>query len=38
VGRTARLEEVAAAVVFLMSDGATYVNGVALPVDGGLTA
>lgn len=38
VGRTARLEEVAAAVVFLMSDGATYVNGIALPVDGGLTA
>jgi 3-oxoacyl-[acyl-carrier protein] reductase len=38
VGRTARLEEVAAAVVFLMSNGASYVNGVALPVDGGLTA
>lgn len=37
-GRTARLEEVAAAVAFLMSDAASYVNGVALPVDGGLTA
>lgn len=38
VGRTATLEEVAAAVVFLMSDAASYVNGVTLPVDGGLTA
>lgn len=38
IGRTAHLEEVAAAVVFLMSDAASYVNGVSLPVDGGLTA
>lgn len=37
-GRTATLDEVAAAVVFLMSDAASYVNGVSLPVDGGLTA
>lgn len=36
--RPASLEEVAAAVVFLMSEGASYVNGVTLPVDGGLTA
>ena len=38
LGRMARLEEVAAVVRFLMSDEASYVNGVALPVDGGLTA
>jgi NAD(P)-dependent dehydrogenase (short-subunit alcohol dehydrogenase family) len=38
LGRTARLEEVAAVVRFLMSDEATYVNGAAIPVDGGLTA
>ncbi len=38
LGRTARLEEVASVVRFLMSEEASYVNGVALPVDGGLTA
>ena len=38
LGRVARLEEVAAVVRFLMSEEASYVNGVALPVDGGLTA
>jgi 3-oxoacyl-[acyl-carrier protein] reductase len=38
LGRTARLEEVATVVRFLMSDEATYVNGAAIPVDGGLTA
>ncbi len=38
LGRTARLEEVANVVRFLMSEEASYVNGVALPVDGGLTA
>jgi 3-oxoacyl-[acyl-carrier protein] reductase len=36
--RPARLEEVAAVVRFLMSDEASYVNGAAIPVDGGLTA
>jgi len=36
--RPARLEEVAAVVRFLMSEEASYVNGVVLPVDGGLTA
>jgi 3-oxoacyl-[acyl-carrier protein] reductase len=38
LGRTARLEEVAAVVRFVMSDEASYVNGVVLPADGGLTA
>ncbi len=36
--RPARLEEVSAVVRFLMSDEASYVNGAAIPVDGGLTA
>ena len=38
LGRTARLEEVAAVVRFVMSDEASYVNGAVIPVDGGLTA
>jgi 3-oxoacyl-[acyl-carrier protein] reductase len=36
--RPATLEEVAAVVRFLMTDEASYVNGAAIPVDGGLTA
>lgn len=38
MGRIALPAEVAAAVAFLASDDASFVNGVNLPVDGGLTA
>lgn len=38
LGRIAEAEEVAAAVAFLASEDASYITGVNLPVDGGLTA
>jgi len=38
MGRVARPEEIAAAALFLVSDDASYVTGIALPVDGGATA
>jgi NAD(P)-dependent dehydrogenase (short-subunit alcohol dehydrogenase family) len=38
LGRAAEPEEVAAAVAFLAGPDASYVNGVALPVDGGTMA
>jgi 3-oxoacyl-[acyl-carrier protein] reductase len=38
LGRPAHLQEVANVVRFLMSDEASFVNGAAIPVDGGLTA
>jgi len=38
LGRVATADEVAAVVLFLASDDARFVTGVALPVDGGITA
>lgn len=38
IGRIARLEEIANAIVFLASPAASYVNGTTLLVDGGWTA
>jgi NAD(P)-dependent dehydrogenase (short-subunit alcohol dehydrogenase family) len=35
-GRLASTEDIAAAVVFLASDQAAFVNGAGLPVDGGM--
>ncbi|MDQ0033920.1 NAD(P)-dependent dehydrogenase (short-subunit alcohol dehydrogenase family) [Variovorax boronicumulans] len=37
MGRFAEVEEVVAPILFLLSDGASMVSGVALPVDGGYT-
>jgi NAD(P)-dependent dehydrogenase (short-subunit alcohol dehydrogenase family) len=38
MGRPARPEEIANAALFLISEEASYITGVALPVDGGATA
>jgi NAD(P)-dependent dehydrogenase (short-subunit alcohol dehydrogenase family) len=38
LGRIATVEDVAAAILFLASDDARFITGVALPVDGGITA
>jgi meso-butanediol dehydrogenase/(S,S)-butanediol dehydrogenase/diacetyl reductase len=38
LGRFGRPEEVAAAILYLASDEAAFVTGVALPIDGGYTA
>ncbi|BDY05596.1 SDR family oxidoreductase [Ferrimonas sp. YFM] len=38
LGRAARPEEIASAIVFLLSEEASFINGVNLPVDGGISA
>lgn len=38
MGRAAQPEEIAEAVVWLCSDAASFINGVALPIDGGRSA
>jgi NAD(P)-dependent dehydrogenase (short-subunit alcohol dehydrogenase family) len=35
-GRRASTEDIAAAIVFLASDNAAFINGAGLPVDGGM--
>jgi NAD(P)-dependent dehydrogenase (short-subunit alcohol dehydrogenase family) len=38
VGREGRAEEVAAGAAFLLSDEASFITGIDLPVDGGVVA
>ncbi|MGI8528989.1 MAG: SDR family oxidoreductase [Geodermatophilaceae bacterium] len=38
LGRVGRAEEVAAAVAYLLSDDASFINGAIVPVDGGRAA
>ncbi|MGI9536343.1 MAG: SDR family oxidoreductase, partial [Desulfocapsaceae bacterium] len=38
LGRMASLQDIAEAALYLASDEASFINGVALPVDGGVTA
>jgi NAD(P)-dependent dehydrogenase (short-subunit alcohol dehydrogenase family) len=38
IGRLGHVDEVVAAVMFLLSDQSSFTTGVSLPVDGGWTA
>ena len=38
LGRPAQPEEIAGVIAFLASDDASFVTGIAIPVDGGLVA
>lgn len=38
LGRMARAEEIASVAMMMLSDGASYMNGAIVPVDGGMTA
>ena len=38
LNRMGRVEEVAAAVLFLATDGASFINGAEIPIDGGASA
>ena len=38
LGRWATEDEIAAPIVFLLSDGASMISGVSLPIDGGYTS